>query len=267
MSKRTKKIRRSRKPIKAKSIFSPVLIISLLVFAIIIILLINLSSNKKFASDFNNIVYGSSYNKINMLVTEVQIGYFEGLLGKPIFVNKNQNKKTIEHIFVKNNFFVQAITDSDNKVLSFAVTTRNNYFKPKNKEGIILGESTLASAAKQGGPGPNKCYSFLSGATAPSFYFEQYYFGNPENYQNYFYGYNEEGYFDKSNRDSFPTLEEYLDANTFEIDCTKISPNLRDKFVINTFMVVAPFVEFKDLEIDFQDRYFGVNPIQVRLLP
>jgi hypothetical protein len=114
---------------------------------------------------------------------------------------------------------------------------------------------------------PSSCYSFLSGGTAPSYYFEQYYFGNPGNYQNYLYGYNEAGYTNPNNFNNFPTQEKYINEKIFEIDCTKTKIENRQKFVINTLMVVAPFVEIKDLEIDFQDRYFGVNPIQVRLLP
>lgn len=243
------------------------LILFILIFSIVMIItgfnLLQLTK-KKNTTTVTNI----DKNKIiEQLTTETQISYLKNLLNDPVFINYSEDRKTKEHIFVDKDFYVQIITNTDDKVLSYAVTARNKSItlgiNSRGKEEGSLGDKTIAEISDDQYK-PLECYAFLSGATANSYYFEKYYFGNPGHYQNYLYGFNDAGYFSISNENFFLSTNIYLESG--RADCKKIPAEFRKSLLINTYMVIAPFVDFNDLEIDFRNRFIGANRIQVRLL-
>lgn len=207
--------------------------------------------------------YSQAYSMLDQLATEVQLNYFVKLLGDPIFVNYSSDRKNIEYIFVTSSYFVQAITNSDDKVLEYAVTSRDKDFNPTFKNQAIpqfrvtLGISHYQDLINSGYQ-PDQCYGFL-GNTAPSFYFEQYPADNTTDYQTYFVGFNDTGYSDGGTE--IPT------EKATKSDCVGVSQQFRTNAVVNTYAVLSRAVNgVEALNIDFRDRYIGPNRVQMRLL-
>lgn len=108
-------------------------------------------------------------------------------MGAPVF--KNQLGKYIEYIFVNPDYYVQAVTNANGKVLLYSVTTRSDSFNPEFNLGVmqedrkpfvvVLGKTTFGRI--QGDP------TQITGgfSNRRQSYREMYYFGNPGLYQNF----------------------------------------------------------------------------------
>ena len=213
------------------------------------------------------------YENINALATEVQIDYFKKYLGDPVFINYSEDRTQQEYVFVDGDFFVQAVTNFDGKVLAYAVTTRNSDFNPvlklPNFE-IVLGVSKIGDIGRI----PNKsCYGFIP-ANGGAAYYEEYYFGRPGMYQAYFLGVNSVGYSGPSG----PSLGllsgnlEYLKELGSEnwrllrsagVACSSVPEEFRAEQVINTYLVLGGPIWVGSEKIQFG---FGVNSDQMQLL-
>jgi len=264
------------KKIKNISFFKVILILSLLSFYIF-----SLYSYFYIFRDYQELKnkagkslgIDQNYTNLNHLATEVQINYFKKYLGDPVFINYSKDRSQKEYIFVDKDYYVQAITNSDDKVLSYAVTTRAKNFNPSYNDGTVktlLGKSTFADLNKNSSS-PIVCYGFL-GNTTPSFYFEQYAYGNPGNYQTYLYGINDAGYWNWQELNSSYTEGKIIEKDIFSqtketgipvdlYDCNSIPQQFRSKAIINTYIVVSPNTSVGKLKF-----HFGVNRIQVRLI-
>lgn len=220
-----------------------------------------------------------SSRRLVKLANEVQVNYFIKILGDPVFINYAKDRTQKEYIFVDKRFYLQAVTNSDDKVLAYSVTTRLKDFNPKvwavpneQKTPVVLGRTSLEELASINYGGPRKCYGFI-GNTTPSFYFEEYYYGNPGNYQTYLFGLNDAGYWDWQavgleqineakllERDIYHDVKERtIPVNLY--DCGSIPNKLRKDLSINTTMVVGPFIDPKEIKFNL-----GINRNQVRLL-
>jgi hypothetical protein len=200
------------------------------------------------------------YKKIQSLATDTQIDYFSSILGSPAF--KNPEGTNFEYIFVETKFYVQAIAEAGGKVLLYSVTTRSSNFRPTLdlglvKDGknfvVVLGKTKFSELEDK----PIKIY-WDQGARR-TWYWEKYYFGNPQYYQNYDFAYSDAGY---------PHCEETVPVDMIglhdKVDLTKLPPEIkhfRDVCVINTFSVSAPFSD-----IDDDVGSIGPDYDQVRLL-
>jgi hypothetical protein len=71
----------------------------------------------------------ANYAKIQSLATGTQVDYFSAILGAPEFKN-HELTNYFEYIFVHPKYYVQAITDPENKVLLYSITTRVSGFNP-----------------------------------------------------------------------------------------------------------------------------------------
>jgi len=215
--------------------------------------------------------------KVNKLSTGVDLGYFKSILGEPVFVNnvgepqdildiykrseqcKNSQEQK-EFIFVNNLFFVQAITNKNNAVIEYAVTTRRADFNPKFKfwngereVEVVLGKSNFFAAISD----PPEKIDYYCGAHNFG-YDEEHYFGNPGNYQSYIFANNQAG---------IPGSTIACAINSLQNSPTPISPDrpelkeLRKKAIINTYAVTAP-------QVDIENLCFGIGPTydQVRVL-
>ena len=181
------------------------------------------------------------YSSLSKISTEVQIDYLKKYLSKPIIINYSSDRKTKEYIFVDIDYYVQIITNSDDKVLAYAVTTRKKDFNPAFSIGDV--EVQLGITKFYTDKNPINCFGLL-GNTAPTFYFERYPGWNGTNYQDYLYGYNTAGYRDTGLEGRFliPILSDGIflkDKKGYpEYDCNSIPQEFRMSFPINTFMVV-----------------------------
>jgi len=212
------------------------------------------------------------YNRLKKLSPEVQISYFGDLLGRPTYINYFDNNtrgyeflkdEIREYIFVDEDYYVQAITDKHDKIMSFAVTSRKEDFSPVlpwgNAFKVILNKTPFSEWIAES---PLTCYRF-TGAHEPSYYFEEAYFGNPGHYLTYLVGTNTAGY----SSEFIPSGD---DGNYFgRTDCNLISKDDRKNFIPNTFIIRG----MSFVAIDIPERmeighwtFFGPDQIQVRTL-
>ena len=215
---------------------------------------------------------GQKYESVGALATEVQIDYFKKYLGDSVFINYSEDRTQQEYVFVDDDFYVQAVTNSDGKVLAYAVTTRNEAFKPVLKlpnVDVVLGVTKFAELGRIEFA---RCYGLVA-ATAGSFYYESYYFGRPGKYQTYLLGTSDVGYLSASAfgigmlDQKMKYLEKTEDVrNTLvwgQVDCTSVPEEFREKQSLNTYLVLASSMQTKEEEIKFG---FGVGYNQVWLL-
>lgn len=239
--------------------------------------ILTLSQGASVLKDFYNSTIG--YNSIMLkrldrLSADTNINYFIDMIGNPVFINNvsDENKKYKEYIFVDKLFYVQAITDIDDKVLVYSITTRDKNFNPKLKlwdVTIELGK-TKFSELDSLGYDPVRVVSFL--AAHDFHYGEEYYFGNPANYQSYVFSLNESGYWGiaYNGEEDFvapphdPWIDGIIDKENEEIK------NFRENSVINTYTITSPLLanfREKDGTIDLPTSQYGPSWNQVRVLP
>lgn len=218
------------------------------------------------------------YTTLKHLATETNVEYFKSLLGQPIYINDFDDVR--EYIFVNDLFYVQSITDKNNKVIAYSVTTTAEDFNPEVPlfEGIKLGKSkfTDLNTKENSYNTPNWIISFLGAHDL--FYSEGYYLGNPGGYQSVFFSITESGFINykeykeppyyESPTINFPfkrlmgfNLEQPKELSEFR----KINTN-----IINTYSVLGQFVtpnDFLKIRKGSANYYlFGPNYNQVRLL-
>ncbi|MBU0999029.1 hypothetical protein KKG24_01840 [Patescibacteria group bacterium] len=186
----------------------------------------------------------------------------------------------IEYIFGSQNYYVQALTNTQNKVIAYAVTTRDENFNPiitilqnagYTKDGINkmattnikLGKDTFSSLNRD----PDNIYldkpdNIFATVGARRFYYqEEYYFGNPGNYQSYFFVINDGGL---ENYDSLPSA-------MFDFDNKKLDPSdpeiveFRNNSVFNTFQITSPGEGWNNKEL--RKYMAGPDYDQMRVIP
>lgn len=187
------------------------------------------------------------YDKIKKLNTKVNISYFKDILGTPTIIKKNKNAEGSAYIFVSKYAYIQAITDDDDNVKIFSVTSRLKDFQPTYNiqstfrheilQTITLNKDTFSKIQ------PNfiqsvdsegnieyvpKCY--LGVFPKWFVYIEGYYLGNSGGYQSYFVGINDMG-----NLEGFKSYGVLTENFRFN-NCMSIPEDFR-KNQFNTFVV------------------------------
>jgi hypothetical protein len=94
----------------------------------------------------------------------------------------------VEWIWVDDLYFVQAVSDSSGKVIRWSVTSRSKKFRPEFRSPsgslvVRLHRTTLADLPLDSLQRINLCL-----AAHHYWYFDSYYFGNPDNYQTFHVG-------------------------------------------------------------------------------
>lgn len=231
------------------------------------------------------------YNKIDKLTTETNIKYFESILGEPVYINKFEKKKLKEFIFVDEAFFIQTITDNNDKVLAYSVTIRKEDFYPKvPMRQLWLGKSTFVDVKKvfdldyKNTGGPDWIISGIG--FHDYFYSEGYYLGNPGGYQTLGLSMSMVGALDEDGVDLTDIPGSYISPNvgfsfSEEIDY-QVSHMSSDKYpdevrkflnnnknIINTYTIFGPMVSTGDI-IGIRESpityLLGPDQNQVRLL-
>lgn len=266
--------------LRVASRFKPFLSL-LVVFTFLFVIIVLLKNNPKSPlSPSNNV----KFLNLQKLSPEVQVDYFINLLGKPVYVNLLTEKQYVylekrykdvpvkEYVFVDEAYYIQAVTDNNEKVISYAITSRNNNFNPTFKKGglfeVSLNKTTFSDFAPES---TNRaCYRFL-GAHTPQNYYEEVFFGNPGHYLTYLIGVSNIAWSNKSIPDyDEPLPEKFNPEKNFpgwngKVDCNKISDDYRKSASPNTFIVWSTEV-LKDEKGSPQMAFFGPKYTQVRTL-
>lgn len=236
--------------IKSSSIFI-LISVSLVLLASAVGLISNLEYLK---SVYDRSIGEKSHSQsiINKLQAGTNIKYFESLLGTPAFINSYPNRfedspKNIEYIFIKNGFYVQAITNLFGKVFAYSITSSGSHpiieIITPTIDRVVLGKSLFSDIASLGKP--DKIINYLG--AHDWFYGEMFYFGNPGAYQTYVFSNNRSGIYDFY-------VEEDPQSNR----------------VINTVTIFAPLINSTDIGLVSEDDYnnypFGPDYNQIRTL-
>jgi len=204
------------------------------------------------------------YAILKKLSVEVQISYFDKHLGIPTYINSLDDGEK-EYVYIDEDFFAGAVTDSHDKVLSYAIISRNLDFNPSFRmEGLFdvsLNKTVFSEWITDNFfEYPHGCFRYL-GAHDPLYYFEKNYFGNPGNYLTHLVGINNSAYYKDipSADDSGPEI------SLGWVDCGLIDQADRGSLSPNTFVVLGMDVKTENLEKG-QGVYFGPSNIQLRTL-
>jgi len=213
---------------------------------------------------------GGQIEIVESLTAGTNIGYFNNILGAPVFVN-NYGTST-EHIYVNKYYYVQAVTNREGNVEFYSVTTRRKNFNPEFKLGgwtvdgptktIRLGKSTFSEVDEIEKNNVTVLYSIMGAHN--SFYTEGYWHGNPNNYQSYFISQNESGYLNTR-----PVKNVELKPETF-LESSVIEDNeildFRKNAVINTFTTTAPMLIPSKIDLSPGEILLGPDYNQVRVM-
>ena len=215
-------------------------------------------NNKEIVENINNISQTdleNGYKIVQKLTTGVQRTYFDDLLGKPVFTEPN-SYYTYTHI----NYIVHATVDGNDKITSFAVTSRSNDFQPTFElNGMYKVQLNVTSFSEwiTDSSFPRWCYHF-QGAHDPQQYFEQSFYGNTGNYQSFSVGISNAGNFN-----GMPSVKFISDddiGGLGETDCKRIPDEDRKNFKPNTFVVTGRGVNAGTW------LNLGPDPLETRLL-
>lgn len=197
---------------------------------------------------------GVEQAKIDKLAPLEPLSYFTSVLGEPVL--KQKVDKMTKYTYRGRDHWVAAYVDDFEIVRLMAITACNHEgFKPKIKNNPVGYEVTLtetkmkyagrsSSADTYGQPAAVedfKPHYFLRGATAPTYLYDEYLYGNPSSYQTVYAGFNEFCGFINLPEDIAETMSSTkvgkLDLNSEQIE------RLRSNLSINTFAVSAPYEE------------------------
>lgn len=130
----------------------------------------------------------SEYDKIRQLRAGISIDRVAELLGSPLLTQKSADEVFTEKSFRGRDYWVQAVHDDVGTVVMVAITSCDLAFKPQI-EGplgtVVLNESHFDDLGD-----PYRLRYFV-GNTANTFFFDEYYGGNPGFYKTYFLGIND----------------------------------------------------------------------------
>lgn len=212
--------------------------------------------------------------RIESLVPGTNIDFFKQKLGDPVFINIAKETQSKDYVFVNKLFYVDATTDLNDKVIYYAVTTRDKNFNPKFKSPIftVNGDQIVVKLGKTKFSEINSIPINEDGCMGAHnwFYYESHYIGNPGNYQTFAFGLNMAGYGVEPTKNDVSDLNSMCswgkNVKKLEIDET---PNImsvtvsefRKNNVINTYLVTEPLGDFTPNSLGI-----GVDYNQVRIL-
>lgn len=211
----------------------------------------------------NENLFYKSYiqKKLENLVAGAQISNFINQIGEPVYIEKINNDKNKEYVFINKLFYLDAIADNLGNVIQYAITTRDKNFNPifespmytakGDKYKVILGLTKLVEL-------PELPFDIDACVGAHNWlYYETHYLGNPSNYQTYAFGLNQSGVH-QSDFNNLTSLLQDVDkdyckelkqikntSDKFENFLTLSSSilELRKHLIINTFVITASFQE------------------------
>lgn len=215
--------------------------------------------------------------QLNSLNVEVDLGYFNGVLGAPAIKNTRVITRTSylidsvediespeevkenftykEYFWIDENYYVQAVADDNDKVGMYSITVRSNDYIPEISsdlgEIVYLGKSTYGEMRDK----PIKVAGLL-GMNLKHFNYYEVFLFDPGNYRYAVYSSNPNGHFE--NVGSLDWEIRNIFARKFSVDnddfpMHKQHNEFRMATTINTYSVTTPWFKGIDLSDD------GVN--------
>lgn len=222
------------------------------------------------------------YERLLHLRTDVSLEYFEQELDLRAAFRRSVDG-LVELIYPHKWFFVQALTNPEDVVVFYSVTSRDEKFQPpiwpsstspQNVPAIPhheLGSMTFCETFPDVSVGG--VAAFFSGATAPSFFVEVYYGASPGYYLTYVVAINDAGF------GFFDFSEVYSeDLFTHEVKLGRAFGDAHDSEDIQSFLSQPHIEKFRSVArpncygiigqtfVGALPSYVGRNPIQVRTL-
>lgn len=191
----------------------------------------------------------AEYRTIGRLRAGMTLAYFEDALGTPWYVAKSADGAYTEHLFRGRDYWVQTVSDAAGAVGRMAITSCDPDFHPSFNgvpgsspaiTGVVLNETHFDQTDAE----PYKVHYFTSGATANSYYYDEYYFGNPGNYKTYYVGINDACGYDAPTRD-FVLTDAYMNAPFDGSD--PLVAQFRAAAIANTYAETGVFVDEAEL--------------------
>lgn len=181
-------------------------------------------------------------SKIDKLAPTQTLAYFNSVLGEPN--TKEVRGKIAKYIYRERAYWVEAFADESGIVQAMDVTACGEEgFYPVIKNNpvggqIVLGKTKMVhTTPKDRSSWSFKTHYFQKQATAPSYYYDEYYSGGASSYQTVFTGHNELCGYLVLPTDILKTLTD-LDKST-SLSEDQIN-RLRQNVNINTFAVTSP---------------------------
>lgn len=211
--------------------------------------------------------------KIESLVPGTNISFFKQKFNDPTFINTDEKEGRREYVFVNKFFYLDATTDLNDKVLYYAVTTRDDKFNPTFKSPMfnLNGDQITVTLGKTRFNEITDYPTVMDGCLGAHdwFYYESYYLGNPGNYQTYAFGINMAGDSSEINAEKISLINDEVcswNRKTKEVVEQPKSPtdpilDFRNNSVVNTYLVTEPMGDFSPHRLGI-----GVDYYQVRIL-
>lgn len=252
------------------------------------------------------------YRALRRLGTGARLEFFESVLGEPPAITarhilqsevRDDDGRTtststtavLAHYFIQADHYVQAITDTDETVLAFSVTTRSAWFRPtftapapmgvsarvrtwlrfhywpKPLLKIKLNRTRFAQADPPQGddttPDDLATVGIYAWMGARSWgYSEQHYFGNPGHYQTFVLSANSNVPFDSADTDSLHEIASGLHGGFDDgtASTTGAARRFRKRSVVTTYSVLSHQL---DAHVYARHLFFGPHGDEVRTLP
>jgi hypothetical protein len=205
----------------------------------------------------------AEYQRLSHLFAGMSIHKLEETLGSALFQSLSKDGLLRESVFRGRGYWVQAIYDPTGTVKFLAVTSTSLNFRPQYQ--TPLGTVTLLATRFDAIPSkPIRIRYFTRGATAPSYYFDDYSGGNPTLYKMYTFGINEVGAFRSTYLAGMNRISPFMSSsytNRQFPDRDREVGAFREGSVINTYGETD--VSFH-LDVVLKDFCIGPDQIRVR---
>jgi hypothetical protein len=132
----------------------------------------------------------AEYARLARLRGGLSFAYFREILGTPLFVSRSKDGAYVQYLFHGRDYWVQAVTDAASEtVLLMSITSCDASFQPPLK---LSGTDIVLNKTKMDAGGRPQTVRYATApATTNSYYYDEYYFGNPGYYKTYFLGIND----------------------------------------------------------------------------
>jgi hypothetical protein len=250
------------------SVLAILFLVSSLITAVSVLTLATLNVYDRYRRHFE--WRAIEYRKLASLRAGFQISKFQQVLGPPVFVDRIGKRTT--NTFRGRDYWVQAMTRGEGKVIEYAVTSCDKRFRPtfslypSSSVRVTLQRSTLAEVrealTKEVGINDLVIVRYVNGAHTAPFY-DTFDGANPFGYKTFAWGFD----------DSCPpapdaALRSLYGANLSEFNNylsrgPTVLKRAETSVVVNTYAETAPTIELRTFDV----TEFAIHPQIAALLP